>query len=126
MLQQKHRLKQSSRIREIARHGQSYGNRWLVLKKMSNNRSVSRFAFSASRRIGNAVTRNRVKRRLRELVRHSLPHTERGWDVLLIARSAISTATFREIEYAVADILQRAHLCHSLPVQDQANKATMQ
>jgi len=129
MLGQKHRLRKSSRIREIAEYGQSYGNRWLVLKTLSGDQPVSRFAFSVSRRIGNAVTRNRVKRRLREAVRHYMPRTDNGWDMLLIARSAVSTATFREIQYAVVDLFRRAHMwiepVHSQSPEGPSNGATI-
>ena len=70
----------------------------------------SRFAFSASRRVGNAVKRNRAKRVLREAVRWHLGEIEPGWDCLFIARAQTPDAAFADVEAAVSQLLTRAQL----------------
>jgi ribonuclease P protein component len=50
---------------------------------------TTRFGLSTSRRIGGAVDRNRVRRRLREVLRGMVPMLQPGWDILIIARPAI-------------------------------------
>ena len=110
MLQKRHRLKKNAEIQEVRRKGQSWRNRWLILSKLENGRSESRFAFAVSRRVGNAVVRNRVKRLFREALYHRLPFLPGGWDVLLIARPLAKGARFNEMNAAVADLLKRAHL----------------
>lgn len=72
--------------------------------------ACSRFAFSASRRVGNAVQRNRAKRVLREAVRLHVHDIEPGWDCLFIARGQTPDAAFAEVETAVCQLLTRAHL----------------
>ncbi len=69
-----------------------------------------RFAFSASRRVGSAVRRNRAKRLMRESVRLHLDEIVSGWDCLLIARVQTPEATFFEVETAVLQLLSRAQL----------------
>ena len=65
-----------------------------------------RVGFTASKKVGNAVARNRAKRRLREIARLVLPGAGRdGWDYVLIGRQG-STAT-RDFE-ALQDDLRRA------------------
>lgn len=113
MLAKQHRLRQSARIEQVKRAGRSYRNRWLAMSLVANGQPHSCFAFSVSRRVGNAVTRNRIKRRLRECVRRCLPAVQGGWDVLLIARSQAGQATFAQIEHAVADLLQQSGLCQA-------------
>ena len=70
----------------------------------------TRFAFTASRRVGKAVARNRGKRLLREAVRKQLGRIEPGWDCLFIAREATPTADFSAVEAAVSQLLVRASL----------------
>lgn len=118
MLTKQHRLRQSARIEQVRQAGRSYRNRWLAMVVMANDEPQSRFAFSVSRRVGNAVTRNRIKRRMRECVRRFLPLVSSGWDVLLIARSQANQASFVQLEDAVADLLQRSSLCQRCASQE--------
>lgn len=53
---------------------------------------VTRFGLSTGRRLGGAVVRNRVRRRIREVLRAMAPSFQPGWDVLIIARPAIVAA----------------------------------
>ena len=63
---------------------------------------------SISKRVGNSVVRNRLKRRLREIVRGL--HIHEGWDVLLIARKGSDGADFRALERSVKSLCKRASL----------------
>lgn len=53
---------------------------------------TTRFGLSTGRTLGGAVVRNRVRRRLREVLREMAPSFQAGWDVLIIARPAIVKA----------------------------------
>ena len=76
----------------------------------TNDLSVSRFGFSASRRVGNAVERNRAKRLIRESVRLNIGAIQPGWDCLFVARSATVSATYDDVESAVLQLLRRANV----------------
>ena len=58
--------------------------------------------------MGNAVVRNLVKRRLKEIVRQRSIHER--WDILLSARPPAARVTYRELERAVEELLRRAKL----------------
>jgi ribonuclease P protein component len=107
-MQQRSRLTEGSRIAEIHRDGRSTANRLLVIRYLSNGLGRSRFCFVVSKRIGNAVARNLVKRRLREAVR-STP-VKPGWDAVLIARSNARRASYQEIKQATNDLFRRTNL----------------
>lgn len=77
---------------------------------LANDKDVSRFAFVCSRRVGNAVTRNRIKRLMREVVHLHLSIIEPGWDCVFLARPAIAAASYSEVETAVLELLGRAGL----------------
>ena len=110
MLKKEYRLKASNRIRTVRTTGQSWRNRWLVLCKLNGEQDQNRFAFSVSKRVGNAVTRNRIKRYMREVVRQQLPHLHSGWDILLIARERAAHASYQEIQDAILNLLRQSHL----------------
>ena len=57
------------------------------------DRPSTRFGLIASRRVGNAVVRNRLRRRLREMVRLSMPNIRPGIWIVLVVRSAAGRAT---------------------------------
>jgi len=57
----------------------------------------SRFGFITSRRVGGAVTRNLVRRRLREICRLHRPAIPSGWLVVTVAKSDAATAPFAEL-----------------------------
>ena len=118
MLPPQHRLKRKSDVALVRQQGQSWRHPLLVLLLRTNEQEISRFAFVASRYVGKAVVRNRVKRLLREVVRHHLPHIAGGWDCLLIARAGLAQASYAEVNAAVAQLLTCADL---LPEKNNKN-----
>jgi len=69
-----------------------------------------RFGISVSKKVGNAVLRNRVRRRLREVLRAALPDLRVGFDAVLVARAAASSAEFEVLSQAVLELFRRARL----------------
>lgn len=73
--------------------------RYLILLGCPNNLTTDRFGIIASRRLGGAVTRNRAKRRLRELFRHSrTDDVRKGFDLVAIPRREFVDAPYAAIE----------------------------
>ena len=90
----------------------------LVARFAPNDLERTRFGFSTGRRLGGAVTRNRVRRRLREAVRALAPRINPGWDVLIVARPPSATATYASLAAGVERVLRAGQL-----VRDQEEAA---
>ncbi len=90
----------------------------MVLVCLRNDLHHNRFGFTASRRVGNAVRRNRARRLLRESIRLRFATIEPGWDIIFIARPAILNKSFHQVDEACGRLLKKAHLLlpTSLPV----------
>jgi ribonuclease P protein component len=93
----------------------------LVLCALANDLPYSRFGFAVSSRIGNAVVRNRIKRRLREIMRLRMATIRPGCDIILIARKPIRSAEYHQLETACARLLRRAQ---RLVDEEQATPTT--
>jgi len=115
-MQRQHRLGAAGRIYEIHRRGRSMANGLLVIRVLPNGLDRSRFCFVTGKRVGNAVVRNRVKRRLREVVRNSAAAP--GWDTVLIARKGAGDADFKQLERAVHNLIRRTRLNAAPTVAD--------
>ncbi|MCL4267362.1 MAG: ribonuclease P protein component [Anaerolineae bacterium] len=110
MLPSSHRLRRPADVKRVRQAGKSWRHPLVILLVQSNSLPASRFAFVASRQVGQAVSRNRAKRLLREAVRTHLPEIQPGWDCVLIARPSLPQAAFGEVDTAVTQLLHRAKL----------------
>lgn len=107
-MQRRLRLTASKRFSQLYHEGSSMANNLLVVRALPNGLEHSRFGFVVSKRIGNAVIRNRVRRRLREAVR--LTPVKAGWDAVFIARRGAEKAKYQQLKQATDNLLRRTHL----------------
>ena len=86
--------------------GRRYSDRMLIVGMARSDVAVTRFGFVVSRRVGMAVVRNKVKRRLREVAR-SLSVQE-GWNVVITARPQCVEAKYWELRASLEALCRRA------------------
>ena len=110
-MQKQHRLRKSKDFAAVRREGKSWADRRLVLVARRTGGEHCRFGFSVSKRVGNAVVRNRVKRKLKEAARvELLPRIEPGWDFVVIARKDAADADYHRLNRSLQRLFKRAKL----------------
>lgn len=92
------RLFRASEFQRLKREGESFHGKFIVLSVLKNLPDAEvRIGLITSRRVGGAVERNRVRRRMREIVRAARPQIHPGTWLTLIARQAATRATFQNL-----------------------------
>ncbi|MFL2756144.1 MAG: ribonuclease P protein component [Dehalococcoidia bacterium] len=110
-MQKNFRLTKSSDFADIRRNGKRWSNSDLILIVRHTDLEVSttpRFGLVVSKKVGNAVIRNKCKRRMREATRHL--NIKGGNDLVFIARSSIASKTHSEITKSMSELLSRAKI----------------
>lgn len=110
MLAKHLRLRRSEDFQRLREHGKQWRGKLLTLNVMANNLSHNRFGFVVSRRVGNAVTRNRVKRRLRAAVQARRTTLSGGYDVVIVAHPPAADASFHDLDARLKALLEKAGL----------------
>jgi ribonuclease P protein component len=94
----------------IRHHGKRWRNGPLSINVLPNGLVDNRYGFVVSRQIHTAAERNRVKRRLRAIIRAWLPALARGFDVVVVAHHPAAAATYCDLEASLTHLLRSARL----------------
>ncbi|QSX07579.1 ribonuclease P protein component [Alkalibacter rhizosphaerae] len=95
------------RFRVIYGKGASTANRNLVLYYLENGSDHHRLGITVSKKIGNSVTRNRVRRWIKESYRLNPLQREKGLDLVFIARKGCENLDYHTIEGSVKHLLRK-------------------
>ena len=104
------RLRRPEDFRRVWSDGRSWAHPLFILWGMPNTLGTTRVGITASRKVGNAVVRNRARRLLRESARRLYRGIVAGWDIVLVARSALPNGKQPQVESALRLMLDRAGL----------------
>jgi ribonuclease P protein component len=112
-VQRRNRLSRSRDFDAVYRNGRSVSTRFLVLYHFDREEAddEARLGIAVPKKIGGAVIRNRIKRRLREVWRELLPEVPRGADYVLLVRPPLAEAESRDAAWLrerVQEILGKA------------------
>jgi ribonuclease P protein component len=92
----------------VYREGRRRTARQFAVFFRPNGLAHSRFGISLKRELGGAVVRNRIRRRIREILRLHRMEIPAGWDIVVHPRSSVATAEFRALETELLGLLHSA------------------
>lgn len=103
-------LRSTADFQKIQLQSRSRAHPLLLLRYRRNGLDRTRYGISTGRRVGSAVVRNAVRRRLRTLLRRLDPMVEPGWDILLVMRPAAAGVTQAELDKALRQLLHAGRM----------------
>lgn len=89
-------------------HTEGVANSYLVLYARKNRTGRNRVGITVSKKLGKAVVRNRVRRRLREIYRLNEARFQPGWDIVVVARSRCVKADFGRLMDSYLSLAEKA------------------
>lgn len=108
-----YRVKKNSEFQEILESGKSFANRELVIYyKEKPSQNHFRIGISVGKKIGNAVTRNRIKRYIRESFIQLEEKVLKEVDIIIIARKPVVHMDSKKIKKSLVHLLRKQRLLH--------------
>ena len=108
------RLKKSTDFQKVFDARRSFPGRLIVLHAVENGLEYCRVGFTAGKKsFGNAVNRNRGKRRLKECFRQQKISPNIGYDIIVVGRSAMIDADYQELYVSMRKVLKKSGVISS-------------
>jgi ribonuclease P protein component len=101
-------LQKNKDFQQVYKKGKSFANKYFVMYVLKNELEENRLGISVSKKVGNSVQRNRLKRLIRENYRISESKYIRGLDIVIIARINSKGIGYEEVESAL-EHLRKLH-----------------
>lgn len=110
MLSKKYRMKKNSQFDYIFKNGKTIKNSKLLIFYSTCKSKLPKIGIVVSKKIGNSVVRNKVKRLLRESIRSIMNSLVTNNNYIFVARSGIETLSKNEIQSIICSMLKKSEL----------------
>ena len=107
-------LKKNKEFSFVYHRGKSVSTKLIVLIYFSNKYGGIRSGFSISKKVGGAVVRNKVRRRMKEALRELLPELQGHASMVFVAKRPVSMATYAQIKKDMQYVLKKAGLLNTI------------
>lgn len=113
-------LKKNHEFRRLYNKGRSAVSSYFAIYCRKTNRPMSRLGITTGVKLGNAVKRNRARRRIRELYRTNETRLAPGYDIVVVARTRVIYGRYHELERSFLQLMRKLELC--LPAEQSESK----
>jgi ribonuclease P protein component len=103
-------LRSAADFQQIQGQSRSRAHPTLLMRYRPNGLERTRYGISTGRRVGSAVVRNRIRRRLRTILRQLQAEVRPGWDILIVTRPAAADTTQADLAGALTRLMASAGL----------------
>lgn len=114
-MRKSYRVKSEKEFGRVFHEGQNKANRQFVIYALKKEQPHFRVGISVGKRIGNAVTRNYVKRRIRQAIFELKPYLDPACDFIVIARKPVATMSQAAVKASLIHVLNLAQLLIESP-----------
>jgi len=110
VMDKKLRLRSNEDFKKVYKYGKSYWNRNLVIYFRKNELDHCRIGFTVTKKIGNSVVRNKIRRRMKEIIRKNIDNISGEYDIILVPKKNVADIDYKTLESATIHILKLAGL----------------
>jgi ribonuclease P protein component len=113
-MRKEQRVKKNTEFQEVFKKGTSMANRQFVLYKLKKeDQQLFRIGLSVSKKIGNAVVRNQIKRYIRQVFLELKDEVENNFDYVIIARKPAADMDFHEVKKSLMHVMKKSKVLKS-------------
>ena len=110
MLKRINRLKKRYQFNYVYKSGEHFSGEHMVLYVASSKTKNIKVGLAVTKKVGHAVVRNKVRRRLREIIKTQVPNLKQNNNIIVVARDNITEASFEKLSNEFLKLIKKANL----------------
>ncbi len=103
-------IKKNKDFKKVYKYGKSYADKNLVFFILKNNVKKTRIGITTAKKINKAVVRNKIRRRLKEIVRKNLDSIKSDYDVVVMCRVRSMESTYKDLENSFIKLAKKTKI----------------
>ncbi len=110
MLPKHHRIRKNNQFQAAYRQGKRFSSPYFTVYRQTRLGEPLRVGIVTSKKVGNAVTRNRIRRLIREVLRLRWSEWSAGFNLVIVVQPSVAGMTFQQVNTELETLLQRAEV----------------
>ncbi len=100
-------IKKNTDFSAILNYHHSFKNKYFSVYFRKNHHNINKYGISVPTKTGNAVTRNKIKRRLKNIIDHNKKYIQTSYDYVIIIRKSILDLSFQQMEQELISLMKK-------------------